>query len=278
MNGDIIRKIRENKGYSLPQLSDGIMSASQLSKFERNETNITFNKFISLLNRLDITMEEYVFLADDDALQSTEMFVGKIKNAYLSKDLIKLENFKKEEVSKGKNLNAIMITALTKNIDSNIQLDDTELSEVCDYLFTVNMWGKHEIILFGNIVICLPVNIMKTYINKLIRQRVHFYNTKSNIKLFIGALVNISFTLLKHDLFEEASVILNMIDQESHKNEYLLLERNTNLFIKGLYLYKTNEIESGIKLMNKSINIFQTLDCMHLANGYNELYQQLISK
>ncbi|MGK9326698.1 helix-turn-helix domain-containing protein [Aerococcus urinaeequi] len=82
MNNHELRKIRENKGLSLSQLSHNIMSDSQLSKFERNETNITYDKFLLLLDRLEITMEEYLYLSKDDSLYSTEALIEKIKTAY----------------------------------------------------------------------------------------------------------------------------------------------------------------------------------------------------
>lgn len=276
MNNHVLRKIRENKGLSLSQLSHNIMSDSQLSKFERNETNITYDKFLLLLDRLEITMEEYLYLSKDDSLYSTEALIEKIKTAYINKDLCKLTEYKEIEQYKAKKLNAIMIKALEKNIDSNIVLDLSELTDACDYLFTVSTWGKYEIILFGNIVICLPVEVMLSYVRKLVRQKIKIYEIKTNNKLYIGTLINISFLLINYGMFHEISSLLDIIDGELEDNEYLLLERNYFLFIKGVYLYKTNDKKTGLNNMKKAITVFRYLNCKNLLNDYEVYYRELI--
>lgn len=276
MNGNFIRQIRENKGFSLSQLSVDIMSDAQLSKFERNETSITYDKFLLLLDRLEVTMEEYLYLSKNSSLYSTETLIENIKEVYINKDISKLMQFRDYELQKGEKLNAIMITALAKNIDANIELELSELTEVCDYLFTVDTWGKHEIILFGNIVICLPVEIILSYVQQLVQQRKKIYEIKTNNKLFIGTIINISFLLLNYEMFDEVSSLFDLIKREIGNNEYLLLERNSFLFVKGLYLYKIGDRETGINNMQKAITVYKYLDCKNLSDDYEEYFSKLV--
>lgn len=64
--GEILKKIRINKKYTQKFVTDGIISQSTYSKVERGVIDITYNKFIKLLNRLDVSEIEFQMLLDEE--------------------------------------------------------------------------------------------------------------------------------------------------------------------------------------------------------------------
>lgn len=64
--GKILKKIRYNKKYTQKFVTDGIISQSTYSKVERGIIDITYNKFIKLLSRLDVSEFEFQMLLDEE--------------------------------------------------------------------------------------------------------------------------------------------------------------------------------------------------------------------
>lgn len=64
--GEILRKIRVNKKYTQKIVTEGIISQSTYSKVERGVIDITYNKFVKLLSRLDVSEFEFQMLLDEE--------------------------------------------------------------------------------------------------------------------------------------------------------------------------------------------------------------------
>lgn len=64
--GEILKKIRVNKKYTQKFVTEGIISQSTYSKVERGVIDITYNKFIKLLSRLDVSEFEFQMLLDEE--------------------------------------------------------------------------------------------------------------------------------------------------------------------------------------------------------------------
>ena len=64
--GTLLRQIRKNKGLTLAQVADATISSSYLSKVERGQNDITVTKLLHLLERLETTPEEFLYIAADD--------------------------------------------------------------------------------------------------------------------------------------------------------------------------------------------------------------------
>ena len=56
------RKVREQKGSTIQQIADGILSISFLSKFERGESDISISYFFQILERLSLSYEEFLYV------------------------------------------------------------------------------------------------------------------------------------------------------------------------------------------------------------------------
>ena len=54
--GDTFRLLRKERGFTLKTMSEGIISFSYLSKFEKGESDITLHNFIRLIERLNMTL------------------------------------------------------------------------------------------------------------------------------------------------------------------------------------------------------------------------------
>ncbi|MGP6140626.1 MULTISPECIES: helix-turn-helix domain-containing protein [unclassified Jeotgalibaca] len=64
--GEILKKIRQNKKYTQQFVTEGIISQSAYSKLERGVIDLTYNKFVKILSRLDVSEYEFQMLLDEE--------------------------------------------------------------------------------------------------------------------------------------------------------------------------------------------------------------------
>ncbi|WKF84333.1 Rgg/GadR/MutR family transcriptional regulator [Lacticaseibacillus pantheris] len=72
-NGELFRAMRRNHRITLAQVADEQNSVATISKFERGISDIGLSRFLHLLNRIDTSMEEFLFrkaLADGHAVMN----------------------------------------------------------------------------------------------------------------------------------------------------------------------------------------------------------------
>ena len=62
--GETYRKIREEKGISISSLAGAEISKSQISRFELGETEISVFKLLYLLERIGVTLEEFLLICN----------------------------------------------------------------------------------------------------------------------------------------------------------------------------------------------------------------------
>jgi len=60
--GEIYRELRLDKGTKLSNYIDKGFSKSQLSRFERGETEISLIKFLSALDFINVSIEEFMVI------------------------------------------------------------------------------------------------------------------------------------------------------------------------------------------------------------------------
>ena len=127
--GKKLKEIRLFKGFTLEEASKGILTKSGLSKFERGETSITFDKLLRILNRLSISIEEYDFYCNNSQLSDFDFLIQKVETAYVANNAILLKHLANIEFEKFNDtglalhkLNAIMISVLYEDISKDIIL------------------------------------------------------------------------------------------------------------------------------------------------------------
>ena len=64
--GKTLRKVRQGKQISLCSVADEHLSKSQISRFERGESEISCIRLINILDKLHITLDEFLILHNKD--------------------------------------------------------------------------------------------------------------------------------------------------------------------------------------------------------------------
>lgn len=86
--GITLRKIRKGKKISLSSIADSNLSKSQISRFERGESEISCIRLINILDKLHITLDEFIILHDNNSTKTGSFanLVQYIRKHYSSKN------------------------------------------------------------------------------------------------------------------------------------------------------------------------------------------------
>ncbi len=272
--GKVFRDFRTNRDISLKQVADEYVSVSQISRFERGETDISLTKFLRMLDNMRVEMNEFLDTVRGYDKTETIRFMGQLIPLEYERDMAGFQRLFKEQKEKYErnpsvyqyHLNMILAHGFICKCDNTVPFPKEYLDEVTDYLFSVEEWKIYELILIGNLYLFMDIPLLHKMGQEIVSN--HFGNG-ANTQLIRITLLNIWETCLHREELKIAAYYKDCI-LPLLANETLLYERNLYLFLLGLYHYKCGERELGNEEMSQAIQIYEWLDCHHLASNYRD--------
>lgn len=283
--GMLIREFRQSRNLTMKEVCDTDLSIAQLSKFERGVSEITINKLLVILDKLNITIEEFFHAEKEFELSEFEQLIVTMKEYYIKNEADRITELRDEQLEKynQKNirffeLNAIMLSALLKDLTNEMTREPEMEEKLIDHLLEVDIWCHYEIVLFANSISLFNTNTLVTLTNEMINNTKYYQEIKKHRVITIQTLINVILTLLENDETDRSRTFQVKLNELLEMDQYLLYERNVSIYLHGLYLYKTNQKEDGLKLMQQTIATFKHLMVDQLAQNFQSHYDQTVSE
>ena len=277
--GSTLRKIRKGKQITLSAVADKHLSKSQISRFERGESEISCIRLINILDKLNISLDEFLILHDKDYTK-TESFVNLvqyIRKQYSSKNIDNIKSLL--SVTSSFNLNSYettMIKSILYTLDIDVAPSDEELLQLTDYLFNVEKWGYYEIILLGNCVRTVNYNSYFLLTKEMIKNYIYSSLNKTNKRLVTQLAINCLIISIDKNKFSDCTYLISEIEKLLN-NELNFYEQTVFLYATGYFEHKF-ELENGAKKAEQAIQIFEFLGENQMKSQYEEHYKKYIQK
>lgn len=272
--GTTFRKLRLQKGYNLEFVSKDIVSASFLSKFERNESEISLPKILDLLNRINVTINEFFFIHNGFKKNELAILIEQLNQAYLQGNIKLLNKLCENEELKFERtglltykLNSIMINSISFDLSQN-KIRKEDVAVLVDYLWGVEIWGEYEIILYGNTLHILDIDSVILLSSELVNKSIYFKNIRSYRRDMYGIYLNTIRICLENNKFKNAEFFLTMINNSEIKENFIIEKIMMN-FYAGL-LKMEMDYQLGLKMAQKSIHILEEVDANNYAVNFKE--------
>ncbi|RPF50672.1 helix-turn-helix domain-containing protein [Aquisalibacillus elongatus] len=286
--GLTLREIRNQKGYTLQELADGICSVSFLSKFERNESEITLGLFKQLLKRLAVSFDEFFHLHNNHE-DYFEKFFDRVNECYLNQDLVELEKMKQAELKEwersGSRISRCNKIAIERIIDllkyEYPSTKDDDIQFLYDYLFNVEVWGKYELYLYNLTMHLLPQEMVVNLTRTAYKKSSRYIGMKRGVNVVASVLLNTLIYLTSipnqnvHPYAEEFLSYLNELDLGDSD----IYEKTSREVIRGFYKLKTGDLKEGEKIIRDVISFYKSIGSTQLAKKdetYLEFYLEHI--
>ena len=77
--GEIFKKFRESRGIRLKDVAKAGISTSQLSRFEKGQTDLTITKFMLILDEINMPIDEFMYAVHDFHRDELNELLAKIQ-------------------------------------------------------------------------------------------------------------------------------------------------------------------------------------------------------
>lgn len=281
--GETFRKLRINRKIPLKQVADERISLSQLSRFERGESELSVSKFLAALENIHVEVKEFMDTLSNYQHSEQIRFMNQLIELEYKRDSIGFRRMQQAELAKFKEhpnkqryqLNSILLQGFICKCDESLAFPQADLDIVTDYLFTTEHWNIYELILIGNLYLFIDLPLLHRMGQEVLKRRDYYKEIATHRNLVLLTLLNIWETCLHRDALAIADFyqkeIAPLINRETK-----LYEKTIFLFLKGLQNYKSGQTLLGIEEMKQAIQIFNWLDCPHMAEIYKHDFKKFV--
>jgi len=264
--GDVLKEIRIDRGYSQQYVAEGIMGQSAYSKVERNEIEPTFRKWLAILEKLNISVDEFRYILNKESLTTKE----KIINEFLSLNFNHLDDLKvlKDEiVAYLKEDEDYLIRDLFYACESLIILNTTQNVEKAQF-FAKKIWERMDkfdrwylldIRLINYILFIFPSDVAVNIGERVSKQLEPYHNMKEAEVTLVNVNINLAILLIYNQQYSEALDYLEKVIplcKKYQKYNQLAIAYSR----KGIILHKTGKIEESYELIEKAYAILHAID------------------
>ena len=273
--GNTLRKIRKSKGISITAIADEYLSKSQISRFERGESEISCIRLINLLNKLNISLEEFINLyqIDNNETKNFWSLLKLIRKEYSLQRTTVLEALlsKKSQYSLN-NLDAIMIKSIISTINTSFLPTDEEMQQLTDYLFKIEKWGSYEIILLGNCSRTIKYSALFLLTKEMLGNYIHSPINTNNKNLVTQLAINCLIASIDFGMYADSIYLISEINRLL-QNEFNYYEKTIFLYAKGYFEFKNKLEQEGEHKMLQALKIMEILNEIDVLKQYSEHYQ-----
>ena len=272
--GKVFHDFRVNRNISLKQIADENVSISQISRFERGESDLSVSKFLIALENMKVETGEFMDALQKNHDSETIEFMSKLVPLEYKRDIAGFRKLFDEQRDKYKKnpsiyqykLNMILAQSFICKCDPDVPFPKEYIDEVADYLFMVEQWKIYELILIGNLYLFFDIPLLHKMGKEIMGAAIDRGRAKG---VEIITLLNIFETCIHREDLETAGFYMDNIPQLI-EDETLLYERNLYHFLVGLFNYKNGDKAGGKAIMDQAILIYEWLGCRNLADNYKK--------
>jgi len=268
--GRTFRRLRKFKNMEIKEVASEDISYAQISKFERGQTDMTLTKFLSSLEAINVTLEEFYHEAYFSNLPKGSLFNYDFCQKFEIKDKEKLQQLLKIETDlltlhpsiKRYKLNIIQIKSQLHLIDPNMQVNKKDILYLKEYLLSINKFCAYELYLYSSCLHLLENKTQEQLIQKIISSENGYYLNPKILKIILRLIP----IFIENNFLDSLPLLFTYL--ESHtKSDLFFYEKVTMVYLKALYDLKINpENHEASSLLNSYAEVFKlfnTLESEH---------------
>lgn len=279
--GSTYQKVRKNKGISQEVACEGIISRTTLSKFENNTSAPSNRVFLELVDRLDLSIDEFSYIHNGYKNNEKNSMVENFFSQFSNQDLNYLKNIQNEceiylEKHASTNISLLRTIidsqiSLFENIESKIDcLSKIFITKTWQELQNRSQWYYDEIRLLNCCLFLLPSEQIEHFGDTLINRLDKYAEFRDIRPLKCTLLLNISLIFISNDDKRKSTNYLKkamQISKKINRSDYYALAISRY----GIVTSSTNLITKGIMISNLFENTLLTKLILNEKEKYFDL-------
>lgn len=249
--GTAVSSIRKGKKIPVKVITACGISESQFFRFVKGESSLKVESFIKLIDQLNVTIDEFLYIARDYKIDPYKLFFKEIENSFYENNTtslyeiseIALESFKKTHIEKFRHISAVALILKSRLEKQPIPI--LEFNLIRDYIYNLSLWSHYDLSLFINVMFAFNIEETRYLITRIKRDENKFSGLMSNVAEQFRLLFNLIIMDLEHKnmtrLHEDICEIRSIKLEENFVLEHILLHYIVQL---ESYIFGEDSIES----------------------------------
>lgn len=273
--GEIFKTYREARGLSLKDIAESGLSTSQLSRFEKGESDLTITKFIKALRKIKMPINEFMYATNNFKIDEINRLWVQIQTLFITKDIHGLQKLLSEqqemerEVKIFQQLNTTIIKIYLSDLTKEKLYTQKDTDYIVDYLFGVDYWGEYELLIFSNLLFALNHEMSMMLLKEMNRRTDFYKEIPSNRRIIASMNLNAFIMCIERNKWLDAHYFEKQLEMTFFK-ETEIYERYYFYFAKQMLRYKKDGEDNAIIEMKKIIAGLKLVDCHNIASSFEE--------
>ena len=273
--GEIFKTYREARGLSLKDIAESGLSTSQLSRFEKGESDLTITKFIKALRKIKMPINEFMYATNNFKIDEINRLWVQIQTLFITKDIHGLQKLLSEqqemerEVKIFQQLNTTIIKIYLSDLTKEKLYTQKDIDYIVDYLFGVDYWGEYELLIFSNLLFALNHEMSMMLLKEMNRRTDFYKEIPSNRRIIASMNLNAFIMCIERNKWLDAHYFEKQLEMTFFK-ETEIYERYYFYFAKQMLRYKKDGEDNAIIEMKKIISGLKMVDCHNIASSFEE--------
>ena len=237
--GSTYKFIRQAKKISQLKVTKETMSRSALSKFEHNKQTIYLDNFLNLVEELQLSVPEFLFINNDYTFMPRDQLKDKFYCAHFKGDLCSCGELSKEidhylksnpdwYLEKKKEYIDILINLENDTRGEQFKKVESLAFEIWKRIDKNDEWFMNDLQLLNIIIYYLPKNIRQRTLTRMLA-RLEDYKELDRTEVVLSSFqLNISLIYIQEGQLDKAAKIADPALKSAHNN------RRYDIYIVGL--------------------------------------------
>ena len=279
--GPIFREFRKNRQFSLKQVASDDLSVSQLSRFERGESDLSLTKFLQALDAIGLSTREFMDRVNEYQRVGQKVLMSQMAKYHYQKNVAGLEDMildeeeklRKDSSNMRAKLNIILFKGMICECAPSRTMSQSDLDFLADYLFQKEQWEIDELILIGNLYRYYKTDLICRMVKEVLKRKDFYQDVPTNKNVVETTLLNVVETLTERGDLLEASYFLEKVEPMLY-NERNAYHRIILLYEKGFLAYAKGH-SSGLEMMKNAIFCFQVTGSKYHAQTFQDHFTRV---
>jgi len=211
--GRTFKTIRESRLLTQTDMSTGIMSQSNYSKVEKGEIDISFSNMVDLLNRLGMSVDEFLYVHRDYTKNpGNQLERLKQLNAGDKQNILKNINELKaiQNPSQQEQELLLIFEALLFVLNNDYEAASEKVLRIWNRLEKHDNWYLYDIRLINSIFYLFPIDVAESIVNLVLKRLKYYKNFRNFNQLSANLQINFLLLLIENKKY---SMALNEIEK-----------------------------------------------------------------
>lgn len=274
--GSTLKKIRENKGYTQQQISDEKMARSTYTKFENDAISPTLPKYLAIIDHMDISHNEFMYILHDYHLGEKDYILHLFKKLEKCPSLELLDEIiEKGEILVRERYDQLVLDILNASRGYKVLLEEHDLKKAKGYaekvwerMATLDNWYLAELHVINSILYLFDSETAVAFTDRAVKILSKYKDFDEAVTLRNSFLLHVTNLLMMDKKYEQALTYLNILEAANIMLECPILWGIT-LIRKEVCMTKIGDLsEPG--LIKKAVQLFDCLNQPDLARYAEE--------